>query len=168
MNGRVWLLAVADRVQRAQLWVAATALVVLMLVTVFDVFLRYLFNRPIRGSYDMVETMLLVFVFNGMAASFFGRRHIVIDLLDSFIGKRATAVLIRLADILAIVCLGLLGWAMLLPARQAYAYGDVKLELGLPIYVLWFTAFVSLGGAMFCAVVTLLAKPVTADIGHSE
>ncbi|HEY6993583.1 MAG TPA: TRAP transporter small permease [Xanthobacteraceae bacterium] len=168
INGRERLLAVADRVQRAQLWVAVVALVVLMLVTVFDVFLRYLFNRPIRGSYDMVETMLLVFVFNGMAASFFGRRHIVIDLLDALVGARATALLIRLADVLAVVCLGLLAWAMLLPAGQAYAYGDVKLELGLPIYVLWFIALISLVGTMFCALATLVAKPATADSGHSE
>jgi TRAP-type C4-dicarboxylate transport system permease small subunit len=168
MNGRERLLAVADRVQRAQLWLAVAALVVLMLVTVFDVLLRYLFNRPIRGSYDMVETMLLVFVFNGMAAAFFGRRHIVIDLLDSFVDRRAIAALIRLADALAVVCLGLLAWAMLLPARQAYAYGDVKLELGLPIYVLWLVALVSLAGAIFCALVTLVAKPVTAGSVHSE
>jgi TRAP-type C4-dicarboxylate transport system permease small subunit len=59
MSGRERLLAVADRVQRAQLWVAVAALVTLMMVTVFDVFLRYLFNRPIE-SHDMVETMLLV------------------------------------------------------------------------------------------------------------
>jgi TRAP-type C4-dicarboxylate transport system permease small subunit len=168
MSGRERLLAVADRVQRAQLWVAVAALVALMLVTVFDVFLRYLFNRPIRGSYDLVETMLLVFVFNGMAAAFFGRRHIVIDLLDSLVGARATAVLIHLADVLAVVCLGLLAWAMLLPAGQAYAYGDVKLELGLPIYVLWVVALVSLAGAIFCASVTLVAKPATADSGHPE
>lgn len=168
MSGRRRLLAVADRVQRAQLWLAVAALIVLMMVTVLDVFLRYVFNRPIRGSYDMVETMLLVFVFNGMAAAFFGRRHIVIDLLDSVLGRRAIAVLIRLADALAVFCLGLLAWAMLLPARQAYAYGDVKLELGLPIYVLWLVALVSMTGAIFCALVTLLAKPATAGSGRSE
>jgi TRAP-type C4-dicarboxylate transport system permease small subunit len=103
-----------------------------------------------------------------MAAAFFGRRHIVIDLLDSFVGRRAIAALIRLADALAVVCLGLLAWAMLLPARQAYAYGDVKLELGLPIYVLWLVALVSLAGAIFCALVTLVAKPATAGSVHSE
>lgn len=168
MNARARLLAVADQVQRVQLWLAVAALVVLMMVTVCDVVLRYLFNRPIRGSYDMVETMLLVFVFNGMAAAFFGRRHIVIDLLDSLVGERAIAVLIHLADALAVVCLALLTWAMLLPAGQAYAYGDVKLELGLPIYVLWLVALVSLAGTIFCALVALVAKPATAASGHSE
>ena len=168
MTARERLLTIADRVQRTQLWVAVAALIILMMVTVCDVFLRYLFNRPIRGSYDMVETMLLVFVFNGMAAAFFGRRNIVIDLIDSLVGQRATAVLIRIADVLSVLCLALLTWAMLLPAGQAYAYGDLKLELRLPIYVLWAIALVSLTGTNFCAVVTLVAKPAAADVGHSE
>ena len=86
------------------------------MVTVLDVLMRYLFNRPVRASLDTVEAMLLIFVFNGMAAAFFGRRHIVIDLLDGVLGARITRVLIRIADILSVLCLLLLAWAMLLPA----------------------------------------------------
>jgi TRAP-type C4-dicarboxylate transport system permease small subunit len=168
MTLRDHLLRLADRVQRAQLWLAAAALIALMLVTVADVFLRYLFNNPIRGSYDSVETLLLVFVFNGMAAGFFGRRNIVIDLIDSIAGPRATTVLIRIADVLSVVCLGLLIWAMWLPAVQAYHYGDVKMELRIPIYVIWIVALVSLLGTMLCALVVLAAKPATAGGGRSE
>ena len=168
MSARERLLKLAGHLQRGQLWLAAVALVILMTVTVVDVFLRYLFNRPIRGSYDLVESMLLVFVFNGMAAAFFGRRNIVIDLLDSIVGERATAVLIRTADVLSVLCLGLLAWAMLLPAGQAYQYGDIKLELQFPIYVLWIIALASLAGTIFCALVTLVAKPAAAGTGHAE
>jgi TRAP-type transport system small permease protein len=167
MRLRDRLLRFADRLQRAQLWLAALALTVLMLVTVTDVFLRWLFNSPVRGSYDLVESLLLVFVFNGMAAGFFMRRNIVIDLIDSAVGPRGTAVLIRIADVLSVVCLALLMWAMLGPAGQAYEYGDRKLELNLPIYILWIAALVSLAGTFVCAVVTLLARPATADVGHS-
>jgi len=162
------LSSAADRVQRLQLWLATAALVALMLVTVADVFLRYLFNRPVRGSYDFVESMLLVFVFNGMAAAFFSRRHIVIDLIDSAVGVRLTAVLIRVADLLAIICLALLIWAMLTPATQAYQYGDMKLELRLPIYILWIAAFVGLAGTAFCAIVALVTGPATPAAGRAE
>ena len=158
----------ADRLQRLQLWLAAVALLILMGVTVVDVFLRYLFNRPVRGSYDLVESMLLVFVFNAIAAAFFGRRHIVIDLIDSALSGRATAVLIRAADVLSVLCVGLIMWAMLIPMTQAYHYGDIKLELHLPIYILWIVALVGLAGTLFCALVALLAQPATVDTGHSE
>jgi TRAP-type transport system small permease protein len=168
MHFRERLIRIADRLQRLQLWLAALALTLLMLVTVADVFLRYLFNRPVRGSYDMVESMLVVFVFNSVAAGFFLRRHVVIDLIDSAVGRRATAVLIRIADLLSVVCLGLLIWAMLGPAMQAYDYGDRKLELNLPIYVLWILAFLGATGTMFCAVVTLLARPATMNARPTE
>ncbi len=162
------LLRLADRLQRVQLLIAASALIFLMMVTVFDVFLRYLFRWPIRGSYDIVESMLLLFVFNGMAAAFFGRRNIVIDLFDILFGARAAAVMIRFADVFSLICLGGMAWAMILPMMQAYQYGDFKFELRLPIYLLWAVSLVSLMGAMFCALVTLVAKPAVADSGHAE
>ncbi|MEA3025258.1 MAG: hypothetical protein QOF91_543 [Alphaproteobacteria bacterium] len=164
---RASLLTAADRLQRLQLWIAAAALVVLMTVTVADVFLRYLFSNPIRASYDTVESMLLVFVFNAMPAAFFNRRHVVIDLIDAAVGPRATAVLVRIADVLSVLCLLLLILAMIIPAGQAYQYADVKMELRLPIYVLWIAALVSLAGALFCAVVALLARPAAVNVGRA-
>ena len=76
--------------------------------------------------------------------------------------------LIRIADILSVLVLGLLLWAMLVPATQSYAYGELKQELGLPIFVLWFIAIVSLAGTTFCAAVLPLVRPATSDTGHPE
>jgi TRAP-type C4-dicarboxylate transport system permease small subunit len=167
MSVRQRLVGAADGVQRSQLWIAVAALIILMMVTVVDVFMRYVFTRPIRASLDTVEVMLMVFVFNGMAAAFFGRRHVVIDLLDGVFGAHITGVLIRISDVLSALCLALLGWAMLLPASQAYQYGDAKMELPVPIYVLWIIALVSFAGTLFCALVAL-AKPPVAGHGRAE
>ena len=76
--------ALLERLRVAQLRLASVALIVMMVVTLLDVFLRYVFNSPIRGSYDLVETMLVIFVFHGMSTAFLQRRNIVIDLIDSF------------------------------------------------------------------------------------
>jgi TRAP-type C4-dicarboxylate transport system permease small subunit len=165
---RASLLTAADRLQRLQLWIAAVALVILMMVTVTDVFLRYLFNHPIRVSYEMVESMLLVFAINAMPAAFFTRRNVVIDLIDGAVGPQVTAVLIRIADLLSVLCLGLLMWAMIVPAEQSYQYGDLKIELHMPIYFLWIAALVSLAGSLFCAFVALTARPVSPGPGRAE
>jgi TRAP-type C4-dicarboxylate transport system permease small subunit len=145
-----------DRLRLAQLWLAALALVVLMCVTITDVFMRYLFNSPVRGSYDLVEFMLVIFVFNGISSSFLQRRNIVIDLIDSFASPRLVAVLTRIADALALVMLALLAYAMMRPALQAYAYGDRKLELQLPIAVMWVFALAGMAGSILCALGRLL------------
>ena len=167
MNNGTSLAGLVERLQRAQLRLASGALIVLMMVTVLDVFLRYVFNRPIRGSYDIVECMLLIFVFNGMAAAFFGRRNITIDLIDSFVTARVVTVLIRLADILSVVVLVLIFWAMINPAVQIYQYGDVKLDSGISIYWMWIAAFLGLAGTILAAVVVLFARPAKPDAGHS-
>jgi TRAP-type C4-dicarboxylate transport system permease small subunit len=147
-----------DRLRTAQLRLAALALMVMMCVTVVDVFLRYAFNRPIPGSYDLVEVTLVFFVFHGMSTAFLQRRSIVIDLIDTFAGRRLVAALIRFSDVLTIVALGLFAWAMLGPALQAYEYGDRKLELNLPIYLLWVVALAGMAGAILCAFGALIGR----------
>lgn len=159
MSIRDGVLRLAGRVQRVQLWLAVAALIALMMVTVIDVFMRYAFNRPVRGSFDAVEGLLLLFVFNSMAATFFGRRNVVIDIIDSFIPRGSSAALVRIADVLSVLALGLLMWAMLISAAQSYAYGELKQDLGLPIFILWFTALASLAGTLFCAVAVALTRP---------
>jgi TRAP-type C4-dicarboxylate transport system permease small subunit len=156
-----------DRLRMAQLRLAATALVVMMCATVVDVFLRYAFNRPIRGSYELVEVTLLIFVFHGMPTAFLQRRNIVIDLIDSFAGERVVGALMRFADGLSVIVLLLFGWAMLGPATQAYDYGDRKLELNLPIYLLWIVALAGMAGTILCALAALVTNP-TANRGRSE
>jgi TRAP-type C4-dicarboxylate transport system permease small subunit len=151
-----------ERLQRAQLRLAALALIVMMLVTVADVALRYLFNHPISGSYDLVESTLVVFVFHGMSAVFLARQNIAIDLVDSLIGQQAVGLLVGLADLLSLAALAILAWAMATPALQAYAYGDRKLELGLPIWVLWGFALAGMVGAMLCVLALIFGHLRTA------
>ena len=141
-----------ERLRVAQVRLAALALVVMIAVTLLDVFLRYIFNNPIRGSYDLVESMLVVFVFNGMSTAFLQRRNIVIDLIDSFAPRAVVVALIRISDVLAVVTLALFAYAMITPAMQALSYDDRKLELGLPLYILWAVALLGIAGAIACAI----------------
>jgi TRAP-type C4-dicarboxylate transport system permease small subunit len=159
---------IVRRLQQAQLRLAAAALVALMLVTCADVFMRYLFNRPVRGAYELVECLMLVFVFHGMAAAFFGRRHIVIDLMDSFVGARFVTFFIRLADVLSVLCLGLIFWAMLWPMVQAYQYNDIKIETRIPVYWLWLVALAGIAGSLLSAAIVLFAKPAVPETGRTE
>jgi TRAP-type C4-dicarboxylate transport system permease small subunit len=149
-------LGLLERLRVAQLRLAAIALIVMMCVTVVDVFLRYVFNSPIRASYDLVEAMMILFVFNGMSTAFLQRRNIVIDLVDSVAARGAVRFLIRLSDLLTIFTIGLFIYAMITPALQSYGYGERKLELGLPIWFLWAAALIGIAGSTLCALGALL------------
>jgi TRAP-type C4-dicarboxylate transport system permease small subunit len=149
--------ALIDKLRVAQLRLASVALIVMMLVTLLDVFLRYAFNSPIRGSYDMVESMLAVFVFHGMSTAFLQRRNIVIDLIDSFAHRYLIAALIRISDLLTVLTLGLFAYAMIKPALQAFYYGDLKMELQIPVWYIWAAALLGIAGAILCAIGALIA-----------
>jgi TRAP-type C4-dicarboxylate transport system permease small subunit len=132
--------------------IAMVAAAMIILTTTADVILRYGFGRPIHGAYDMVECMLVLFVFHGIAGVFFDRANITIDLVDHLVGLRARWRLVRLADLVSVVMLILMSSAMISPALQAYDYGDRKLELGLPVWVVWLFALSGIAGTIVCAI----------------
>jgi TRAP-type C4-dicarboxylate transport system permease small subunit len=139
-------------IARIQTRIAMAAAAVIILTTTADVILRYGFGRPIHGAYDMVECMLVLFVFHGIASVFFDRANITIDLVDHAVGLDTRLRLVRLADLVSIVMLALMSCAMITPALQAYDYGDRKLELGWPLWVVWLFALSGIAGTIFCAI----------------
>jgi TRAP-type C4-dicarboxylate transport system permease small subunit len=154
------------RLQQVQLWIASLALVAMMLTTCTDVTLRYLFNRPVGGAYDFVEAMLVIFVFNGLSAVFLSRGNIVIDVLDARFGPRVKGFLIRLFDLISVVMLITMGWAMVRQGLQAYDYGDRKLELDIPVWILWAAGLVGMAGTVLCAASLLLDPKAAAEEPH--
>ena len=144
--------ALLRAVRAVQTTIAIAAVVIIVVSTVADVALRYGFGRPIHGAYDIVECLLVVFVFNGLSLVFLDRAHIIIDLIDHWSGARQRRRLIRFGDLACVVALALILWAMIEPALQAYDYGDRKLELGIKVWIVWAFAFGGTIGAIVCAV----------------
>ncbi|WP_407050874.1 TRAP transporter small permease [Methyloraptor flagellatus] len=153
------LRTVAGAVARVQTWLAMGAAAVIVVSTTSDVVMRYAFGKPIHGAYDVVECMLALFVFHGLSAVFLVRGNITIDLVDHFVPDRVRSGLVRVSDVVQIAALMLIGWAMLIPALQAYEYGDRKLELGLPLWIVWAYVLVGLAGTIVSAL-GALASPV--------
>lgn len=69
--------------------VAGIVLVALMMLTVADVFLRYVFVRPIVGSAEASESMMVATGFLALAFCALEGRHIKVDLVVSRFPPRA-------------------------------------------------------------------------------
>ena len=146
-----------------ELRIAMLALVVMMLVVVADVFMRYVFNAPIRGSFDLVEICLAIMVFFGMASVIYRGQEIVIDLIDGFSSRRFTRVLVAIASVLSAIVLIFIFWSMLRPAQDAYTYGDIKLELNLPVWIVWMLTLVGLAGGVLASLSVLFLPNAFAE-----
>jgi TRAP-type C4-dicarboxylate transport system permease small subunit len=144
-----------DPVSRAMLWIASLARAAMMLVVVADVVLRFAFDTPVRGAYDVVSIGLLVMVFFGIAPVIVRRGEILIDLIDPLLPRPALRLLGIVATAGTLAVFLFLGWSMIGPAMDAHRYGDRSLELGLPVWWLWAVAFVGLAGILWAAVLLL-------------
>jgi TRAP-type transport system small permease protein len=139
------------RIANAQLVLAMLALLTMGGVTVTDVFLKYVFNRPIVGAYDLVESLLPVVIFYGLPATLLRRQSIVIDLIDHIGGPHWVRPLTAIADAVVLAMLVMIAWAFLAPAKLAFDYGDRKIELGLPIAMIWAVVIVGMIGVVLAA-----------------
>jgi len=109
----------------AILGVAASAiLLAMMLLTVVDVVARYVFNRPLRGAFEITELMLLVLIFAGLPLVSFTDEHAVMDFIDRVLGPRAQRGLVRAVQAFNAAFMFLLAWLMWLKADRIWAYRD--------------------------------------------
>ena len=154
------------RIANLQLMLAMLALLVMGAVTACDVVLKYAFSRPIVGAYDLVESLLPVVIFHGLPATLLRRQTVVIDLIDHFVDHRGRRALIAISDAVVLAMLVLITWALLAPARQALDYGDRKIELGLPLAVIWGLVIVGMAGVVLAAIASLVASDRRGDTGR--
>jgi len=109
----------------AVLGVAASAiLLAMMLLTVADVAGRYVFNRPVRGAFEVTELMLLVLIFAGLPLVSYADEHALMDFIDRLLGPRGQRALERLVHVVVATLLGLLAWLIWLKADRIWAYRD--------------------------------------------
>ena len=115
-----------ERRADAVLGVAASAiLLAMMLLTFVDVVARYVFNRPVRGAFEVTELMLLVLIFAGLPLVSFTDEHAVMDFVDRLLGPRgqraARGASCRRS---APASMFLLTWLIWLKADRIWAYRD--------------------------------------------
>jgi TRAP-type C4-dicarboxylate transport system permease small subunit len=107
------------------LGVAASAiLLAMMLLTVVDVVARYVFNRPVRGAFEVTELTLLVLIFAGLPLVSFAGEHAVMDFIDRLLGARPRRLLQRLVQAVCAGFMFLLAWLVWGKADRIWAYRD--------------------------------------------
>jgi TRAP-type C4-dicarboxylate transport system permease small subunit len=117
---RVW-----EKRVDAVLGIAASALLLaMMLLTFVDVVARYLFNRPIRGAFELTELTLLVLIFAGLPLVSHGDEHVTMDFIDRMLPPRAVARLIRAVHAIVAATFFFLTWQMIIKANRIAGYGD--------------------------------------------
>ncbi|CAM4145978.1 TRAP transporter small permease [Bordetella tumulicola] len=113
--------------------VAVISLCGMSLLTVIDATGRYLFNRPILGSVELVELMMIAVIFSGIPLMTRARGHITVDGFSHLFSARAVRLQDRFGALLAGVVSGFLAWVTWSKADSTADYGDITAMLGIPL-----------------------------------
>jgi len=140
-----------ERRADAVLGIAASALLLgLMLVTFVDVVARYLFNRPIRGAFELTELTLLVLIFAGLPLVSHADEHVTMDFIDRMLPSAATRALIRIVHALCAAVMFFLAWQVWIKAARIAGYGDTTDVLRVPVgpFVYFMALMIGLAGVV--------------------
>jgi TRAP-type C4-dicarboxylate transport system permease small subunit len=133
-------------------WVAAAALVIMMLLTCADVILRF-FRHPIPGTYEMVGLLGAIVVSFSLAHTSVMRGHISVELIVQKLPKTAQIVIDGINSLLGTALFGLITWQSMLYASNLMHTGEVSLTLQMPIYP--FVYGIGVGSGMLCLVLLI-------------
>lgn len=126
------------------------ALGVMVLTTVADVLLRFFLDRPIRGTFELTEFLMIIVVFFAMGYTAMLRGHIVIQILGSRLPERPRAICDSIADLISIGFCCLIIWQGVAQAEITRLRHDISGVTNIPLspffYVLVF------GSALMCLV----------------
>jgi TRAP-type transport system small permease protein len=110
----------------------------MMTLTFVDVVARYVFNRPLRGGFEVTELLLLVLIFAGLPLVSHADEHVTMDFIDRIAGPRITAIVKRAVHVLVAAIFFLLTWLVWLRADRVSSYGDatdvLRIEYGPFVY----------------------------------
>jgi TRAP-type C4-dicarboxylate transport system permease small subunit len=138
-----------ERRADAVLGIAASAiLMAMMLLTFVDVVARYVFNRPIRGGFEVTELLLLVLIFAGLPLVSHADEHVTMDFIDRLLRGRSRVWLNRIVHLVVAALMFFMAWQVTIKAGRISSYGDATdvLRIVYGPFVYFSAAMIGLAG----------------------
>src|SRR5690606_29441900 len=117
-------------------------LLCMMMLTVVDVVMRYGFNDSLRGAFEITELLLALLMFSGFPLVTMRNQHVVVELIDRLISRRARRVLDACAQIVCMLVFAGIAWLMWRKAGRVAAANDVTAVLQITVLPFVYAMFV--------------------------
>ena len=135
----MWLINLTNKlikVVRPVTWwvnsVGVGVLVLMMFLTAADVSLRYIFNLPILGSYEITEYMMAILVAFTIAYTAFTKGHVNVDLIVNRLPKRLGSAISIVTNLICVVLFSLIAWRSFYQAGVLHNAAAVSPALSIP------------------------------------
>lgn len=136
-------------------YLAAFALCLLILITVVDVFGRYVLNAPLPGAFESVRALMALVTFSALPLVCVRNEHLRAGILDHLISQRLNLLREPLVQIISVTVLCGITWRLGAEAVAKRRTGEVLSSIDLPLWTL--ISFMTLMSAAAVIVTTALA-----------
>ena len=116
---------VVDLFSRIGLIVGSVLLATMMVLTVVDVFMRYVFSAPLPSVAELTQIMLSMTVFAGFILVSRDGSHIVVSLFEPTLTRIAPRMYRLLYAVSNTVGTAFILWVLILTARDAFIFQEV-------------------------------------------
>jgi TRAP-type C4-dicarboxylate transport system permease small subunit len=114
--------------------IASASLFAMILLTCTDVSMRYFFNSPIAGTYDMVSLMGAIIATFAMPYTMLAKGHVAVEILIRSLSRRTQLVIETATHTVGMVLSLVLVWQCIILALDMRAAGEVTPTLLIPFY----------------------------------
>jgi TRAP-type C4-dicarboxylate transport system permease small subunit len=121
-------------INRLLSYVAAGALGLLMFLTVADIVGRYVFSRPVPGTFELTEMSMVFIVFLALGLAQHDNEHISLDLAYNYFSSRLKRFIDYFADLINLVVVAAVTWQLFEYSMRMAEGNYTTAVLKLPIH----------------------------------
>jgi TRAP-type C4-dicarboxylate transport system permease small subunit len=134
---------------------ASIILAAMMLLTVADVFLRWIFKAPIIGTTEITESMMACIAFFALAWCAVEKSHLKVDLVIDRLPARMQGLIDTVTTLAGLCLVALFAWRSFLEGRAVQELNLVSSLIKIPAYPFYY--IIAAGCAMLCVVMAVQA-----------
>lgn len=134
-----------ERALRYLAYAGGVVLLGLMLLIVYEVFMRYFYGRPFRGGFEITELIMATIVAFGLPYTAISGGHVSVDLLSRWLDRPAWRWLTVLVHLVGAALLFFVAWRSGLHAMSGMRFGDMTNMMRIPKYPFQFAIAISAG-----------------------
>ena len=114
-------------------WMAALAIVAVMIIVCVNVLARSLLGIPLKGTVDIVSLLGVLVIAGAIAYTQVLKGHIRITLFIDMLPDPARIILAILVDLIGVIMFSIISWQTILFAIGTYEIGELSEVLKLPV-----------------------------------
>ena len=124
----------AKAITRILLAIGASVLAMMMFLTAMDVALRYVFNRPLAGAFELVEYMMAIFIPFSIVYCADQKAHVSVDFILMRFSKRTQKVFDIATTFITMALAVLIAWENIIYIVETYQSKMTSPVLSVPAY----------------------------------